>query len=263
MVIAIYSPKGRYDQLYLSNFATIKIKRRDCPGGRRRRLPCSSASKTTACASGSIRERLAELNLTAADVVNALREQNRQVAAGHIGQQPTADGQRFEFTITTLGRLSNPAEFDDIVLRTDGNGRQGPHQGHRPGADRSRGTNPTGGEEPRLHQPGRRPAQRQPRRLRPARRQRHRHRPERARQDGRAEEEFPGRHRLRGLPGHDAVHPGVDQRGHPHPDRGHRPGRRRGADLPAKLALGPDPAGGRAGRRSSAPSRSWRPSASP
>jgi multidrug efflux pump len=62
--------------------------------------------------------------MTAADVTNALREQNRQVAAGHIGQQPTPSGMPYEFTLTTVGRLSDPEEFDDIVLRTDSDGRK-------------------------------------------------------------------------------------------------------------------------------------------
>src|SRR5205823_13023833 len=54
----------------------------------------------------------------------ALREQNRQVAAGHIGQQPAADGRPFEFTVTTLGRLSDPEQFNEIVIRSDADGRK-------------------------------------------------------------------------------------------------------------------------------------------
>src|SRR5262249_30910747 len=69
-------------------------------------------------------EKLASLSMTAGDVANAIREQNRQVAAGHLGQEPTASGKPFEFTITTLGRLSDPPEFEDIVLRTDADGRK-------------------------------------------------------------------------------------------------------------------------------------------
>ena len=107
MVVAIYSPNGRYDQLYLSNFATIKVKdeiaRVDGVGD------CQQFGQQDY----SMRiwldpERLAALNMTASDVANALREQNRQVAAGHFGQQPTAAGAAFEFTITTLGRLTEP-----------------------------------------------------------------------------------------------------------------------------------------------------------
>ena len=127
-------------------------------------------------------ERLAALNLTAGDVANAVREQNMQVAAGHFGQQPTAAGQPFEFTITTLGRLSDPEQFDDIVLRTDADGRQV--------RVKDVGHVELGARNLDIDQQARRPAQRQPRRLRAARRQRHRHRRPRPRQDGGAEEEL-------------------------------------------------------------------------
>src|SRR5260370_5072041 len=69
-------------------------------------------------------ERLAALNLAAYDVVNAVREENLQVAAGHFGQPPTTSGTVFEFPITTLGRLSDPAQFEEIVLRSDNDGRK-------------------------------------------------------------------------------------------------------------------------------------------
>src|SRR5262249_19040854 len=69
-------------------------------------------------------ERMASLNLTASDVAHAVREQNTQVAAGHFGQQPASGNIVNEFTITTVGRLSEPSEFDEIILRTDANGRQ-------------------------------------------------------------------------------------------------------------------------------------------
>jgi multidrug efflux pump len=124
MVIGLYSPNGRYDMLYLSNYVTMRLKdeiaRVDGVGD------CGVFGQQDY----SMRlwldpEKLAALNMTAADVANALREQNRQVAAGHIGQQPTpAGGEPFEFTLTTVGRLTEPEQFDDIVLRTDRNGRK-------------------------------------------------------------------------------------------------------------------------------------------
>src|SRR5262249_34186338 len=111
-VIAIYSPRGRYDQLYLSNYATIKI------ADALRRVDGVGDVAIFGQQDYSMRlwidpQRLAEMNLTAADVANAVREQNRQVAAGHIGQQPTAAGKPFEFTLTTLGRLEHPQQFDN------------------------------------------------------------------------------------------------------------------------------------------------------
>src|SRR5271166_3322990 len=121
-VVAIYSPKGRYDQLYLSNFATIKIKDEIA------RVEGVGDCQQFGQQDYSMRvwvdpDRLASLNMTATDVTNAVREQNMQVAAGHFGQQPSAS-QPFELTITTLGRLTSPEQFEDIVLRTDSQGRK-------------------------------------------------------------------------------------------------------------------------------------------
>ncbi|HLN28537.1 MAG TPA: efflux RND transporter permease subunit [Gemmataceae bacterium] len=123
MVACIYSPHGRYDQLYLSNYATIRVK------DELARVDGVGDVQLFGQQDYSMRvwidpDRLAMLNMTAADVANAIREQNRQVAAGHFGQQPAPSGQPFEFTITTLGRLSDPAEFDDMILRTDSSGRE-------------------------------------------------------------------------------------------------------------------------------------------
>jgi multidrug efflux pump len=121
-VIAVYSPHGRYDQVYLSNFVTIRLKdeiaRVDGVGD------CQQFGQQDY----SMRvwldpDKLASLNMTAGDVANALREQNRQVAAGHVGQQPSA-ALPFEFTVTTVGRLSEPADFNDIVIRAEPDGRK-------------------------------------------------------------------------------------------------------------------------------------------
>jgi multidrug efflux pump len=122
-VIGIYSPHGRYHQLYLSNYATIKI------ADELKRVDGVGDINIFGQQDYSMRlwldpERLAALNLSAADVANAIREQNMQVAAGHFGQQPSPASQAFEFTITTLGRLTDPEQFEDIVLRADGEGRK-------------------------------------------------------------------------------------------------------------------------------------------
>ncbi len=122
MVIGVFSPNGRYDQLYLSNFVGIHLR------DEMARVEGVGDVQQFGQADYSMRlwvdpERLAELNLTAADIAKAVAEQNRQVAAGHIGQQPVAAGQPFEFPITTVGRLADPAEFEDIILRTDNEGR--------------------------------------------------------------------------------------------------------------------------------------------
>ena len=68
-------------------------------------------------------EKLAARNLTAGDVVAALREQNLQVAAGQIGQQPVPRGQETQITLSTLGRLKEPEQFANIIIRTTPEGR--------------------------------------------------------------------------------------------------------------------------------------------
>src|SRR3954463_7722038 len=117
MVVAILSPKGRYDQLYLSNFATIKVR------DELSRVEGVGDCQQFGQQDYSMRvwldpERLSALNMTAYDVASAILEHNRQGAAGHIAQPPT-DGRPFELTMTVLGRLSDPEEFDEIVLRSD------------------------------------------------------------------------------------------------------------------------------------------------
>src|SRR5947209_850783 len=123
MVACLYSPNDRYDQLYLSNYATIRVRdelaRVDGVGD------CQQFGQQDY----SMRiwidpERLSALNMTAYDVTNALREQNRQIAAGHIGQEPTPSGKPTELPITVIGRLTDPADFDEVVLRTDADGRK-------------------------------------------------------------------------------------------------------------------------------------------
>jgi multidrug efflux pump len=124
LVVGVYSPNGTYDQLYLSNYATISLK------DELARVEGVGDVNQFGQADYSMRlwidpERLSALNLTAGDVVNAVREQNMQVAGGHFGQQPVpAAGKPFEFPITILGRLSDPGQFEDIVIRTDNGGRQ-------------------------------------------------------------------------------------------------------------------------------------------
>jgi multidrug efflux pump len=133
LVVGIYSPNGRYDQLYLSNYATIKLKDEIA------RVEGVGDVGQFGQQDYSMRlwvdpERLAELKLTASDVANAVREQNRQVAAGHSGQQPLAPrsdvgegrgrAQPFELPITTVGRLSAPADFEEIIIRSESDGRK-------------------------------------------------------------------------------------------------------------------------------------------
>ena len=117
MIVNLISPDNRYDSLFLSNYATIYVK--DELG----RLPGVAGLTYLGQRDYSLRawldpDRLAALNLSAMDVVAAISQQNLQVAAGQIGQPPAPRGQQFQLTINTLGRLTTPEEFGDIILKT-------------------------------------------------------------------------------------------------------------------------------------------------
>jgi multidrug efflux pump len=116
MIVNLVSPDKRYDDIFLSNYATIYI--RDELG----RLPGVAGITYFGQRDYSLRawldpDRLASLGISAADVVTAITQQNIQVAAGQIGQQPVPKGQQFQLTINTLGRLTDPAQFADIIIK--------------------------------------------------------------------------------------------------------------------------------------------------
>ncbi len=122
MSINLISPHGRYDQLYLSNYAWMQIR------DELLRLEGISDVFISGQHDYSMRiwvdpEKLAARGLGADDVVNAVREQNAQVASGQIGQQPTGPGQATQITLSTLGRLKDPEQFGDIILRATPEGR--------------------------------------------------------------------------------------------------------------------------------------------
>src|SRR5262249_41781469 len=70
-------------------------------------------------------DKMASLNLSVLDVMNAISQQNIQVAAGQIGQQPAPPGAQFQLTINTLGRLTDPEQFADIILKVGQGGPAG------------------------------------------------------------------------------------------------------------------------------------------
>src|SRR5271169_5396395 len=129
MIVNLISPDNRYDSIFLSNYATIYIK--DELG----RLPGVAGITYLGQRDYSLRawldpDKLAALNLSAMDVVNAISQQNLQVAAGQIGQQPVPRGQQFQLTINTLGRLTDPEQFGDIILKAGpSSGQTGASQG--------------------------------------------------------------------------------------------------------------------------------------
>jgi multidrug efflux pump len=116
MIVNLISPTGQYDSLFLSNYATIEIK--DELG----RLPGVAGITYLGQRDYSLRAwldpaKLAALNLSAMDVVTAIAQQNIQVAAGQIGQPPTSATQQFQLTINTKGRLTDPEEFQEIIVK--------------------------------------------------------------------------------------------------------------------------------------------------
>ncbi len=121
-VVALHAPGGQYDDLYLSNYMSINLKDEIA------RINGVGASDIYPQKDYGMRiwldpARLRARNLTAGDVNEAIREQNVQVAAGSVGRQPAPEGQAFEFTVNTLGRLSDPGQFADIIVKTDEQGR--------------------------------------------------------------------------------------------------------------------------------------------
>ena len=122
MVVHLLSPTRRYDQLYIGNFALIRV--RDAL----RRIEGVGDVNLFGLREYSMRiwldpGRLASRNIATSDVVQALREQNVQVASGAVGQQPVPGGHAFQLPVTTLGRLREPEEFANIVVKTGADGR--------------------------------------------------------------------------------------------------------------------------------------------
>lgn len=122
LVVQLFSPDNSRDQLYLANYATLQI--RDAllrvPGVGDVRMP---SSRDYAMVIWLDPDRVAARNLTAGEVVAALRAQNVQVAAGIINQPPVPTTGAFQLNVETLGRLDDPAQFEDIIVRTDADGR--------------------------------------------------------------------------------------------------------------------------------------------
>ncbi len=122
MVVGLYAPAGGISTLDLANFARQRIR------DQLTRIPGVSDAPVFGAGEYAMRvwldpERMAARGLSPSDVVAAIREQNAQVAAGSLAQQPVAAPTGFELTITTQGRLSDPAEFAAIVLRRSPDGR--------------------------------------------------------------------------------------------------------------------------------------------
>ena len=118
MAVALTSPDRRYDELFLGNYATLRVKNVltrirgvgncDVFGGSRYGMRVWLDP-----------EKLKARDLSTEDVLAAIREQNVQVAAGQVGQSPAPGSQGFQYNVTTPGRLSDPEQFGDIIVKAD------------------------------------------------------------------------------------------------------------------------------------------------
>lgn len=121
LLVTLYSPDKTYDELFLSNYASINLK--------------DTLARVNGVGKADIMTNfeyamrmwmdpnvMAGLGITPGDIISAISEQNLEVSAGQIGASPVPDGQQFQYTIKARGRLVSVEEFENIVLRTGGAG---------------------------------------------------------------------------------------------------------------------------------------------
>ncbi|MBN3759166.1 multidrug efflux RND transporter permease subunit [Paraburkholderia sp. Tr-20389] len=121
MVIAIYSPTERYDATYIANYANVYVL------DALKRIPGANQSSIFGTPDYAMRiwlrpDRMAQLGITAADVQRAVANQNQQFAVGRLGQSPTGNPVEQSFAVTTTGRLTEPSEFENIIIRAQSGG---------------------------------------------------------------------------------------------------------------------------------------------
>jgi HAE1 family hydrophobic/amphiphilic exporter-1/multidrug efflux pump len=120
-VLAFYSPEGRHDGVFISNYVTMNVL--DLV----KRVPGTTNVQIFGAKDYAMRiwvqpDRMTQHRLTAGDLIRAVNEQNAQFAAGKVGQSPAPVGQELVYTITTRGRLSEAKEFEDIIVRSNPDG---------------------------------------------------------------------------------------------------------------------------------------------
>src|SRR6516162_7439117 len=123
LIISVKSPKGSYDNNFLSNYTTININ--DAIA----RIPGVGQINLFGGSDYAMRvwlrpDRIAKLAITVPDIVNAINQQNQIIPAGQIGGPPAVPGTEYTYTVKTQGRLLNEAEFGNIVVRTNPDGSQ-------------------------------------------------------------------------------------------------------------------------------------------
>jgi HAE1 family hydrophobic/amphiphilic exporter-1 len=121
MAVGVYAEHGQYDSLFLSNYLDVYVK------DALKRVPGVSDVMIFGERKYSMRlwlepDRMAARGLTAGDVVSALREQNVQVAAGSLGQAPAPAGQMYQLSVRAVGRLREPSEFENIIVKSGAGG---------------------------------------------------------------------------------------------------------------------------------------------
>ncbi|MHB8746464.1 MAG: efflux RND transporter permease subunit [Gammaproteobacteria bacterium] len=119
LAVALNSPHSTYDALYLSNYATQNVL------DELKRIPGAADVSIFGARDYSMRvwlkpDRMAQLGITTSDITAAINAQNTQYAAGKIGADPAPPGQELVYTVTARGRLLNPEQFGDIILRSSG-----------------------------------------------------------------------------------------------------------------------------------------------
>ena len=121
MVPVLFSPDGSRDVLFMSNYGLLNVLDELV------RIPGVGDASLFGAQDYSMRvwlspDKMAQYDLTPADVAGAIREQNAQFAAGSLGAEPSPEGQAFTFTVTTRGQLSDPEQFEAIILRAEQDG---------------------------------------------------------------------------------------------------------------------------------------------
>jgi len=123
LVVHLLSTDGRYDEIYLRNYATLQVK------DELARIPGAGSVQLFGSGDYAMRvwidpDQAAARDLTASDIVQALREQNVQIAVGAVGQQPLGNPVGLEMQINAKGRLLDPEEFNNIIVKTGPNGEK-------------------------------------------------------------------------------------------------------------------------------------------
>ena len=121
MAVNLYSPGGQFDPIFISNYASINL--RDAIA----RVPGVGDAQVMGALTYSMRvwmdpNRMAALGIAAAEVIEAIENQNLQASAGQIGAPPVPDSQQQQLTILARGRLDDPKQFADIIVRTNPDG---------------------------------------------------------------------------------------------------------------------------------------------